>query len=97
MDIDLKFVEEVKGALADIETGDGVAKQYSGIVDKDIASGKYRDWKNYIHNMDKSVKQVIGAKILTNAANISYIVLCADLLSIEFGFAVYNLSFIISK
>lgn len=65
MDIDLKFVEEVKGMLDNSETGDGVAKQYSGIVDKDIASGKYRDWKNYIHNMDKSVKQVIGAFMLS--------------------------------
>ena len=61
----LKFVEEVKGMLDNSETEDGVAKQYSGIVDKDIASGKYNAWKNYVHNMDRSAKQVIGAFMLS--------------------------------
>ena len=65
MGIDSKFVKELKGMLANSETEDVVAKKYSDVADRSVACGKYRAWENYVHNMDRSVKQVIGAFMLS--------------------------------
>lgn len=65
MEIDSKFVKELNGVLDSIETEDVVAKKYSDVADRSVASGKCHAWKNYVHNMDRSAKQVIGALMLT--------------------------------
>lgn len=65
MEIDSKFVKEMRGVLANLETEDVVAKKYSGVANRDVSFAKYLVWKNYVRIMNRSAKQVIGAFMLS--------------------------------
>ena len=65
MEFDSKFVKEMRGVLANLETEDVVAKKYSGVANRDVSFAKYLVWKNYVRIMNRSAKQVIGAFMLS--------------------------------